>query len=276
MWKQVALVYKDDARSADLAGQAADILRARGLEIWVEGSGLGLRKEPPPDFKPDLVISLGGDGTLLYAARAWGLTGIPLFGVNLGSLGFLAETDPDQFTALLKNILKGEYRSEKRMALEVSVERQGQMVADTLALNEVVVNKGALSRIITLNLQVKDFGRWSFRADGVIISTPTGSTAYNLSAGGPVVYPTLSAMIITPICPFTLTSRPLILPSTFPVEMLIDAHDHDIHLTADGQISIPLQPGDRITAQAHKVAISLIVNPERNYIDILRQKLNWA
>jgi len=172
VWKQVALVYKDDARSADLAGQAADILRARGLEIWVEGSGLGLRKEPPPDFKPDLVISLGGDGTLLYAARAWGLTGIPLFGVNLGSLGFLAETDPDQFTALLKNILKGEYRSEKRMALEVSVERQGQMVADTLALNEVVVNKGALSRIITLNLQVKDFGRWSFRADGVIISTP--------------------------------------------------------------------------------------------------------
>ncbi len=252
------------------------MLREAGLEIWLECSSVERRVPPPPDFSPDLVISLGGDGTLLYAARAWGLTGIPLFGVNLGHLGFLAETEPGQFVGLLKDILAGQFRVEKRLALEVTVERRGQMVADTLALNEVVINKGALSRIITLNVQIKDFGRWSFRADGVIISTPTGSTAYNLSAGGPVVYPTIPAIIITPICPFTLTSRPLILPATLPVEMVVDAHDQDIHLTADGQISIPLQPGDRIVTRCHKAEISLIVNPRRNFIDILRQKLNWA
>jgi len=276
LWRQVAIVYKDDKRSAALAETAAQILKDRGLEIWVECSCVDRRTEPPQGFNPDLVISLGGDGTLLYAARAWGLTGIPLFGVNLGHLGFLAETEPSQFVGLLHDLLEGRYRAEKRMALEVTVERRGRLVADTLALNEVVINKGALSRIITLNFQVKDFGRWSFRADGVIISTPTGSTAYNLSAGGPVVYPTIPAVIVTPICPFTLNSRPLILPATFPVEMAIDGRDRDIHLTADGQISIPLEPGDRIVAQCHKVSINLIVNPRRNFIDILRQKLNWA
>lgn len=273
---KAAIIYKDDAQSAALARTAADILNAEGLEIWMESSGAGPRIAPPPDFTPDLVISLGGDGTLLYAARSWGLTGIPLFGVNLGHLGFLAETEPTQFASLLREILAGRYRAEKRIALEVVIERQGRVAAETLALNEAVINKGPLSRIITINFQIKDFGRWSFRADGVIIATPTGSTAYNLSAGGPVVYPTIPATIITPICPFTLTSRPLVIPADLPVEMTVDGHEPDIHLTADGQISIPLKPGDRITAQAHKADISLIVSPNRNFIDILRQKLNWA
>lgn len=275
MWRKVAIVYKGDPRSAELARQAAEILRERGLEIWVESSVADRRAEPPHGFSPDLVISLGGDGTLLYAARAWGMTGIPLFGVNLGHLGFLAETEPDQFIGLLRKILDDEYHCEKRMALEVSIERRGRLVADTLALNEIVVNKGALSRIITLNLSVEDFGRWNFRADGVIIATPTGSTAYNLSAGGPVVYPTIPAIIVTPICPFTLTSRPIILPSSFPVEMSIGGDDRDVHLTADGQVSIPLQPDDRVIVRSHRVGISLIVNPRRKFTDILRQKLNW-
>lgn len=277
MWRKVAIVYKDDdEQSAALAVIAAEHLKAEGLDIWLERSCVERRDVPPPGFAPDLVVSLGGDGTLLYAARAWGFTGIPLFGVNLGHMGFMAETEPGQFLPLLKDILAGRYRVEKRMALEIVVERQGRVVAETLALNEAVVNKGALSRIITLNVCIQDFGCWSFRADGVIVSTPTGSTAYNLSAGGPVVYPTIPAIIITPICPFTLTSRPLIIPATLPVEMVVDAHDQDIHLTADGQISIPLQPGDRISAKNHQACISLIVNPNRNFIDILRQKLNWA
>lgn len=273
--QKVAIVYKDDTRSAELAQSAAKFLREAGREIWVESSCVESRPKPPADFSPDLVISLGGDGTLLYAARAWGLTGIPLFGVNLGHLGFLAETEPDQFLGMLKSILADDYHFEKRMALEVAVERQGSIVASTLALNEIVINKGALSRIITLNIAVKNFGQWSFRADGVIVATPTGSTAYNLSAGGPVVYPTLPAVIVTPICPFALTSRPIILPTEFPVEISIDSHDQDIHLTADGQISIPLIPGDRIIAQSHKAGIRLIVNPRRNFIDVLHQKLNW-
>ncbi len=276
MLKQVAIVYKDDERSAALADEASSILGAGGLDIWVECSGLGDREAPPPDFRPDLVISLGGDGTLLYAARAWGLTGIPLWGVNLGHVGFLAETEPAQFRGLLENILAGNYLVEKRLALEVAVERGNETVAGALALNEAVVNKGALSRIITLHITVENFGQWHFRADGIIIATPTGSTAYNLSAGGPVVYPTIPAIVLTPICPFTLTSRPLILPASCPVEMVVDSHDQDIHLTADGQISIPLRPGDRLVTRAHRTAISLVVNPKRNFIDILRQKLNWA
>ena len=275
MWHKVAIVYKDDARSAELAREASGILRERGLEIWVESSSVERRAEPPHGFTPDLIISLGGDGTLLYAARAWGMTGIPVFGVNLGHLGFLAETEPDQFADMLRGILDSEYHCEKRMALEVAVERQGRQVAETLALNEIVVNKGALSRIITLNLSVENFGQWGFRADGVIIATPTGSTAYNLSAGGPVVYPTIPAIIVTPICPFTLTSRPIILPSTFPVELTIDSRDRDLHLTADGQVSLPLQPDDRIIVRRHQVDVSLIVNPRRNFTDVLRQKLNW-
>ncbi len=276
LWRQVAIVYKDDDRSAALARTAASILQSEGVESWMECSCVKRRTHPPQGFTPDLVISLGGDGTLLYAARVWGLSGVPLFGVNLGHLGFLAETEPDQFAGLLRSILADCYRVEKRLALEVIVSRQGRTVAETLALNEVVVNKGALSRIITLNVSIPNFGQWTFRADGVIIATPTGSTAYNLSAGGPVVYPTIPAILITPICPFTLTSRPVILPADFPVEMVVDGSDHDLHLTADGQVSQPLEPGDRIIARCHHVGISLIVNPRRNFIDILRQKLNWA
>lgn len=275
--RQVAIVYKGDERSTDLAGRAADVLRERGLDFWVECSRLEHPGDPPKDFKPDLVISLGGDGTLLYAARAWGLTGIPLFGINLGRLGFLAETAPEHFTSLLRDILNGRYRVERRMALKVSVERNGRAVNETLALNDVVVNKGALSRIITINVDIHEFGHWSIRADGVIISTPTGSTAYNLSAGGPVVYPTIPALIVTPICPFTLTSRPIVLPASFPVEMWVEAtQDQEVHLTVDGQVSIPLEPADRTTVQAHKVGINLIVNPQRKFIDVLRQKLHWA
>lgn len=276
MVKQVAIVYKDSPKAARLAQEAAAILEGEGLDIWAESSSAEPRREPPEGFSPELVISLGGDGTLLYAARAWGMTGIPMFGVNLGHLGFLAETEPDQFTRILKDVLIGNFRSERRMALEVSVERNGRIVAQTLALNEIVINKGALSRIITLNVKVKDFGRWTFRADGVIIATPTGSTAYNLSAGGPVVYPTIPAILVTPICPFTINSRPLILPATYPVETVVDCRDTDIHLTADGQVSFPLQPGDRISARGHQDAINLIINPQRSFIDVLRHKLNWA
>ena len=239
----------------------------------------GQKKRPgraKPRFKPDLVISIGGDGTLLYAARAWGQTGTPLLGVNLGHLGFLAETEPARLRDLLEEILAGRYTQEKRMALEVVVRRRGRATGRAMALNEVVVNKGALSRIITLCLEVKNFGRWSFRADGVIIATPTGSTAYNISAGGPMVYPTLEAVVVTPICPFTLTSRPLVLPTDCPVELFVDNENPEIHLTADGQLCLPIQAGDKVTVRRHPTGINLIINPNRNFIDILRQKINWA
>jgi NAD+ kinase len=272
----VVIVHKNEARSGEMAREAAVGLKARGLEVRLDCS----RPEPQarPRFKPDLVISIGGDGTLLYAARAWGQNGTPMFGVNQGHLGFLAETEPARFQDLLEEVLAGRYHQEKRMALEVVVRRQGRPVGRSMALNEVVVNKGVLSRIITLSLKVKNFGHWAFRADGVIIATPTGSTAYNISAGGPMVYPTLEAVVVTPICPFTLTSRPLVLPADFPVEMVVASEnpDQDIHLTADGQLSLPLEVGDKVTVRRHPNGINLIVSPSRNFIDILRQKINWA
>ncbi|MDR3039050.1 MAG: NAD(+)/NADH kinase [Candidatus Adiutrix sp.] len=278
MWRKAVIVHKNDEQSSVMARRAASLLRAQGLEARLECSRLGVSPAPSPRFKPDLVVSVGGDGTLLYAARQWGRTGIPLLGINRGHLGFLAETEPARFMALLKEVLAGRCRREKRLALEVTVKRRGRAVGRAMALNEVVVNKGALSRIITLNLAVKNFGQWSFRADGIIISTPTGSTAYNISAGGPLVYPTLEAVVVTPICPFTLTSRPLVLPADYPVTMVVDSEnqDQDIHLTADGQVSLPICVGDQVMVRRHKTGINLIVSPNRDFIDILRQKINWA
>lgn len=274
--KRALIVYKDDSRSRKLAEWAADLIGRQGLETWLARSCPEAAEAPPDGFRPDLVISLGGDGTLLYAARAWGLTGVPLFGVNLGHMGFLAETEPEQFEAMLRDILAGDFRVQSKLALDVSVERDGRPVGGAVAFNEVVVNKGALSRIITLNVSAGDMGSWSLRADGVIVATPTGSTAYNLSAGGPVVHPALSAIILTPICPFTLASRPLIVPSYFPLQIEVDSGGENVNLTADGQVNMPLLPGDRVVARAHSAKISLVVNPKRCFIDTLRQKLGWG
>jgi NAD+ kinase len=272
----VVIVHKHEAGSEELARATAADLKARGLKALLDCSRPG--PQPKSRFRPDLVIAIGGDGTLLYAARTWGQTGTPMLGVNQGHLGFLAETEPARFQDFLEEVLAGRYTQERRMALEVVVRRLGRAIGRTMALNEVVVNKGANSRIITLNLAVQNFGRWHFRADGVIISTPTGSTAYNISAGGPMVYPTLDAVLVTPICPFTLTSRPLVLPPDFPVEMVVGSEnqDPDIHLVADGQLSLPLKVGDKVIVRRHHKGINLIISPSRNFIDILRQKIHWA
>jgi len=254
----------------------ANSLKARGIKTRLDCSRPGFPSKPR--FTPDLVISIGGDGTLLYAARSWGQGGTPLLGVNQGFLGFLAETEPAHLPELLEEVLAGRYHHERRMALEVVVRRRGRPAGRAMALNEVVVNKGANSRLITLSLEIKNFGRWSFRADGVIIATPTGSTAYNISAGGPMVYPTLEAMVVTPLCPFTLTSRPLVLPPEFPVEIVVGSTSQgpDIHLVADGQLNLPLEVGDKVIVRRHENGINLIVSPTRNFVDILKQKIHWA
>jgi len=276
VWRKVVIVYKNEAAIEEMARATAASLKDRGLETRLECSRPG--NPPKSRFTPDLVISMGGDGTLLYAARTWGQSGTPLLGVNQGHLGFLTETEPARFRDFLEDVLAGRYTQEKRMTLEVVIRRLGRVIGRTMALNEVVVNKGAQARIITLNLAVRNFGRWRFRADGVIIATPTGSTAYNISAGGPMVYPTLEAVLVTPICPFTLTSRPLVLPPDFPVEMAVDSENQspDLHLITDGQFSLPLQVGDKVTVRPHPQGINLIVSPRRNFIDILRQKIHWA
>ncbi|MDR3153738.1 MAG: NAD(+)/NADH kinase [Deltaproteobacteria bacterium] len=227
----------------------------------------------PEDVFPYLVISLGGDGTLLQAARRWGLSGTPILGVNMGTLGFLAEVECARYRDLLIPALKGEAALEERRLLDITVSRDGETVFSAPVLNDAVVDKGAPSRILNLRLSVDGSKAWSYRADGVILSTTTGSTAYNLSAGGPVVHPSLPALVVTPICPFTLSSRSLVLPLDSRIEVAIDESAPSIFLTVDGQMTFQLAAGDSVIAVRSDSAVRLVKNPHREYLDTLQLKL---
>jgi NAD+ kinase len=271
----LVIVHKNDPAAAALASQTETRLSG-SYRIFREISDFeGPRLTPPADFQPQLVISFGGDGTLLYSSRAWGLDGTPILGVNLGNLGFLAEVEPVWFHELLEKALANEANIETREALDVKVCRDQENLASFTVFNDAVINKGALSRIMNLKLSMSGSSYWNFRADGVILATPTGSTAYNLSAGGPVVHHSLSVIIVTPICPFTLSSRSLILPSDVELHVSIDDNATDTHLTGDGQVYLPLRPGDLVKVRRSKTALRLISNPHRQYFDALRIKLGF-
>ncbi|MDR1164635.1 MAG: NAD(+)/NADH kinase [Deltaproteobacteria bacterium] len=227
----------------------------------------------PARLRPDLIVSLGGDGTILYASRRWACRGTPILGVNLGNLGFLAEVEPKNYPELLELTLNGQAELEERSALDIAVTRDGKTSSPLFAINEAVINKGALSRICNLKLSVDGSQSWSYRADGLIISTTTGSTAYNLSAGGPVVHPTLAAIVVTPICPFTLSSRPLVLPLSSKIEVYVDKSAPKINLTTDGAYSRSLRAGDEVKAVRSKTVVRLVKNPSRRYLDTLQCKL---
>ena len=273
--QSIAIVYKNDERAIQLAEECR--LKLAGYKLWLECSAPGPKPPVDPNFKADLVLSLGGDGTLLYAVRAWGIDGTPVLGVNLGQLGFLAETEVECFPELLKNILDGNYLLDQRQALEVCVTRSsGQKEDPVYVLNDAVLNKGHLARVTQIEVEVEGYGQWSYRADGLIISTPTGSTAYNLSAGGPVVFPSIQAIVITPICPFSLSSRPLILPADFVINITWDPAAEDVHFSGDGQVFLPLYPNDKIVVRQAPQIINLISNPHRHFLGILKHKLGWA
>ncbi|MBW1711407.1 MAG: NAD(+)/NADH kinase [Deltaproteobacteria bacterium] len=282
--EKIGLVVKKAAQKARLA--AADLetwLRERGLEVIVDEVEVTINSGSCPTAPPspipsdvDLVVVLGGDGTLLYAARAVRKIGAPLLGVNLGGLGFLTEIGLKDLYPTMEKVLAGDFRAEARMLLEASVQRSGQTVAQYTVLNDAVINKSALARILDLKVKIDGKDLTAYRADGLIISTPTGSTAYNLSAGGPIVYPAHESILLTPICPFTLSNRPLILPETAKIEIEVDPKASDLLLTADGQAFCNLEPGDTITAQRSSARISLIKNPYKDYFEILKTKLGWG
>ncbi|MDR1085271.1 MAG: NAD(+)/NADH kinase [Deltaproteobacteria bacterium] len=271
----LVIVHKNDHLASVLADQTQAKLSG-AFRIFREISNFeGQREIPPPEFKPQLVISFGGDGTLLYSSRAWGLDGTPILGVNLGSLGFLAEVEPIWFNELLEKALAGQAKIDVRQALDIAVFRDGQGIAQCTVFNDAVINKGALSRIMNLKLSLAGSAYWNFRADGLILATPTGSTAYNLSAGGPVVHHSLPVVIVTPICPFTLSSRSMILPLDLELDVSIEANASDTHLTGDGQVCFPLTPGDLIKVTRSQATLRLIQNPHRQYFDALRVKLGF-
>jgi NAD+ kinase len=226
--------------------------------------------------RADLIVVLGGDGTLLGVARLVASKGIPIIGVNLGGLGFLTEVTIREAQAALGRVLAGNYEVDKRIMLEAIIERASEQLAQSYqAFNDVVVGKGPLGRMLDLDVFANRTAFCSYRADGLIVATPTGSTAYALAAGGPIVYPTLGAIVLAPICPHTLSNRPVILPDTYEIEIHVKAPDHDTTFTVDGQESSQLGPDDVIKIHRGRHAVSLI-RSAHPYFEIWRDKLHWG
>jgi NAD+ kinase len=226
--------------------------------------------------RADLVVVLGGDGTMIAAARMLGQREVPVLGVNHGSLGYLTEYRVEEMIPALESILEGRYAVERRMMLEAEVFRGEERLAAERVLNDVVISKSALARIIEIETCIGGQFVNRFRADGLIVSTPTGSTAYNLSAGGPIIYPSMGALVLTPICPHTLSNRPLVVPDDVGVELTLKTDKEEVALTLDGQIGIPLECEDRVTVRKSRTAFHLIQADTRNYFEVLRGKLRWG
>jgi NAD+ kinase len=224
----------------------------------------------------DLVVVLGGDGTFLSAARSVRSQGPPLVGINLGSLGFLTEISRRDVAEALAVLLAGKATEERRLMLDVRVRSQGNIVASYRALNDVVLAKSTLARTVRLRVQVDEHAVSAYRSDGLIISTPTGSTAYSLSAGGPLVHPAMDAILITPICPHALTNRPLLIPARAHVTVSRSSGQDPIHLTVDGQTGGPFGQGDLLEVRRSRVALRLLNPFPRSYYDTLRTKLKWT
>ena len=222
----------------------------------------------------DLILVLGGDGTMIATARLMGDQEVPVLGVNYGGLGYLAEFRIEELYSGLESILSGNYRLDKRVMLNVDLE-DGESKTNRV-LNDVVINKSALARIIEIDVFLDKLFVNSFRADGLIISTPTGSTAYNLSAGGPVVFPSMNAIVITPICPFTLSNRPIVVPDDAVIELVLKTEQEEVALTLDGQVGFPLKVNDRVVIRKSNTTFNLVQPSNRNYFDVLRDKLRWG
>lgn len=224
----------------------------------------------------DAVIVLGGDGTMLSVSRLVAEKGIPILGINLGSMGFITEINCDEIYDAVEKMLMNNCTIEERIMLSAEVLRNGEKIAEYTVLNDVVLNKGALARIIDLETYINDVYVSTFKADGLIISTPTGSTAYSLSAGGPILYPTLDNIIMTPICSHTLTTRPLVLPDDFKIRIILRTLSEDVFLTIDGQVGFSLRLDDTIEITKSLYKTKLFLPLERNYFDVLRTKLKWG
>lgn len=223
-----------------------------------------------------MIVVLGGDGTLLSVARLIKGRDVPILGVNLGSMGFLSEVTIEEMFPVLEQILDGNCRIDRRMMLKAQILRQGTCIREQSLLNDVVINKSALARILTLEVRVDGNYLTTFQADGLILSTPTGSTAYSLAAGGPIIYPSLASILLTPICPHTLTNRPIILPVDSTVEVTLRSEERDAYVTLDGQLGLPFLENDVANIQLSDYTVPLIKSPFRDYFEVLRTKLKWG
>jgi NAD+ kinase len=282
---KIGIVYKNSHEPARLEAEKLQRwLEGQGVTVYVEEmSSKGRMNESSEDSSMThdnikCLIVLGGDGTMLGAARRVGKHGIPILGVNLGGLGFLTGMSLKSMYPCIEMMLNDNLEIENRLILETRVLRDNiEEVCRFQTLNDVVINKGALARIIDLEAYINDEFLTTFRADGLIISTPTGSTGYNLSAGGPILYPTMSNIILTPICPFTLTNRPIILPDSMIVSIVMGKESEEkVSLTFDGQVGFELLHGDKVVIQKSESRIKIFKSPHQTYFEILRTKLMWG
>jgi NAD+ kinase len=280
----VGIVSKPNAPAAvELVPKLLEWLKNRGIAVRVDEEtasyahhpGDGLPREAVPEGC-QLIVVLGGDGTLLSAARSIGRREIPLFPVNLGGLGFLTAISIEELFPELERAFRGEHRVAKRRLLNTQVVRDGEMVSSFDALNDAVLTKSSIARMIDLDTFVDDQFVCAYKADGLIISTPTGSTAYSLSAGGPIIFPSVPAICITPICPHMLTNRPVIVPETSVVRVTSRGPDESVFLTIDGQVGTPIREGDMLVCHSSQYSLLLVRPPRMMFFDVLRQKLKWG
>ncbi len=275
-------IKPDEPRALAVANEIARWAADKNIELLIDNrakaipEGAKLVSEIEIACDCGLIVALGGDGTMLGVARAIGGCGTPVLGVNLGTLGYLTEFSVETAVPALENFLKGEYEITHRMMIDWQVLRAGQVVGSGSALNDVVVNKSTLARMIEIDFSASNAPVTTYRADGLIVATPTGSTAYNLSAGGPIIYPSVGAIAIAPICPHTLTNRPLILPDTADIKLELKTHGQEVMIASDGQITVQLQVGDVIEIKKSEKTFNTILAKGHNYFEILRSKLRWS
>ena len=279
--QKIGLYVKKDKRARKKADEFETWLRSKNVEV--------VRKEssPPELHSPsnskisapqDLfcVFVLGGDGTFLSAVRWIGDLHIPVLGVKFGKIGFLAETAARNLIAAAENILNNDYTIKRRTRLDVQIRRQDKKIISQTVLNDVVINRGALARLASIATYINESYLTTFKADGLIIATPTGSTAYSLAAGGPVIHPEVPGIIISPICPFTLTNRPLIVPDSIEIKLKLEKGASDIMLTFDGQEGLDITDKDTIIVRKGSHPLNMITLPDRNYFNVLKEKLRWS
>ncbi len=271
---------KNEPEAIEAVKSLLDSLNEKNVTFFIEEdiallvNTEGYRREDIP-AKSDIIIVFGGDGTILGVARLVGDQGVPILGVNLGTLGFITELAKDEVIQNIDTIISQECCYEERIMLLADVYRDGKRIVNHNALNDVVLNKSALSRMFEIDINIDNQYVTTFRVDGLIISTPTGSTAHSLSAGGPILYPTLESFLLTPICPHTLTSRPIVLPDSFVLNLNIRTGD-DVYMTLDGQVGYPLKVGDRIRIKKADYKTKFQILHDRDYFKVLRTKLKWG
>ncbi len=281
--KKIGIIANiEKEQSMECALELKDWAIKKGIAVVLEdgiarrvgaGEGLGRRELAS---QVDLLVVLGGDGTILRTVRFVSGYDIPIVGINLGEFGYLTEVNLSEMTSALELIIKGDYQTEKRMMLDITMYLGRETIREQSILNDVVITRGNLSRILNLETTINGGYLTTFRADGIIISTPTGSTAYSLSAGGPIVFPEQDSFIINPICPFTLTNRPIIVPDNAEIKVIMWTKGEGATVTLDGQVSHTMSSGDSIVIRKSPYVTNLVSSPHRDYMEILRTKLGWG